>query len=212
MQRDSLAELMPQTMSQDSGIGYILVPEEEMSLSAPRFPFGSADDTYSRTQLIDYQPLQHWLEDQMRFNLIARVFIRQIDVQERVHVLHCQRRFPDIFANSESKSHSRAAPSVLDDFARGVHGYIHPTSDIINMADRMIQAALEAGPRSADIVHDDDDGMLLFEFTLANGLVIEAELEVNGILNASAYNENSRNDQVRYLLNTTEEEFVALFM
>ena len=81
------------------------------------------------------------------------------------------------------------------------------------MANRVIQAALNADLNSSEIVHDDDDGMLLLEFTLLkNGLVIEAELGVNGVLNASAYNENDEDEHVRYLLNTTEQEFVALFL
>lgn len=76
----------------------------------------------------------------------------------------------------------------------------------------MIQAALDSDLKSSEVVIDDDDGMLLLEFTLVNGLVVEAELETSGALNASVYNEYAEDEPVRYLLNASEEEFIALFM
>ena len=183
-------------------------------------------DTFSKLQPYAPDEVQSWLQDQMLRFQFAYVTIRtdsglepsQGHLQthsnsEPIQTLQCQKITLDVESDSFSQSGYKGISTSLDAFARGVRGNIYPDANTINMANRVIQAALNADLNSSEIVHDDDDGMLLLEFTLLkNGLVIEAELGVNGVLNASAYNENDEDEHVRYLLNTTEQEFVALFL
>ena len=159
-------------------------------------------------------PMRHFLElelnKQMQSYGCVVIAIHRDRKSERTLF---QKRNPDAHPDSLTQSNpTKSGPSPVDDFEQGVAGHASPHPDIVDMADRMIQAALDSDLESSEVVIDDDDGMLLLEFTLVNGLVIEAELETSGTLNASVYNEYAEDEPVRYLLNASEEEFIALFM
>ena len=212
MHKVEMPELLPQTRSPSDIIGYTLMHEVELSMQPAIAHFSVTEDTYSGSKPNDYALVQHWLEEQMRFSSFAYVVIKTDSIPGRIDVIQSWMRPSEDSTGSLSQPYLKAHPLPLDDFEQGVHGYIRPRPETVNMASRLIQAGLSANPKSAEIVHDDDDGMLLLEFTLQSGLVVEAELDINGIINASAYGDNAEDEDVKYLLNASENEFVGLFV
>ena len=211
MQIVEMSDLLSQTASPSDIIGYTLMPEVELSMQPAIADFGVTEDTYSGSKPYNYALVQYWLKEQMRFSSFAYVIVKADSIPGRIDVIQSWMRPSEDSTDSLSQPYFKGYPLFLDDFAHGVHGYIRPSHETVNLASRLIQAALSANLKSAEIVHDDDDGMLLLEFTLQNGLVVEAELDIEGILNASAYGYDTEGEDVRYLLNASENEFVALF-
>lgn len=92
-------------------------------------------------------------------------------------------------------------------FSEGIEGS-EPTAAAIDAASRIASAALEKTVEPEITV--DVDGALSFDFRLADGLLVLAELDVNGHLDASVYDDR-KGVLVKRLPQTTHSELIALF-
>ena len=104
-------------------------------------------------------------------------------------------------------------PPVVREFAEGVDG-VRPGREVVAMAGRVVQAAVEytVGP---EIVVDEDDGSLDFHLRLTDGLLVMANLFPNGTIDASVY-DDSRGVPVKTVkrmrrATTSAEELINLF-
>lgn len=95
---------------------------------------------------------------------------------------------------------------VVREFAAGVDG-VMPNINIVAKAGRLVKAANKWTP-IPDIAVD-VDGALSFYLRLWNGLLLMAELRINGILNASVYNDVTK-ERINHLPRATEAQFSDL--
>lgn len=95
---------------------------------------------------------------------------------------------------------------VVWEFAAGVDG-VMPDINIVAEAGRLVKAANKWTP-IPDIAVD-VDGALSFYLRLWNGLLLMAELRVNGILDASVYNDVTK-EQINHFPRATEAQFSDL--
>ena len=97
-------------------------------------------------------------------------------------------------------------PAVLA-FAAGFDG-ARPTSATVDLASRITAAALAKTVEPEITV--DVDGALSFDLRLANGLLLLAELDLSGELDASVY-DDGKGVLVKRLPKATETELVSWF-
>ena len=105
-------------------------------------------------------------------------------------------------------------PPVVQEFALGVAA-VAPARDVVAKAEHVVRAAIEhtVGPH---ITVDDEDGDLDFHLRLANGLLVMANLFLDGSIDASVY-DDSQGVPVKTVkrmrrATTSAEELVSLFM
>ena len=112
---------------------------------------------------------------------------------------------------SVSASEDESAPHpVIQEFALGADGIL-PNHDVVNMAERIVQAAIEQTIKPEFSI--DDDGALSVDLRLANGLRMLAELPIDGALDVGVYDDRDadrRAREVEYLPNATAEELINL--
>ena len=96
---------------------------------------------------------------------------------------------------------------AVQEFAKGV-GDVRPEQAVVEMAQRITLAAIEKTIEPEISV--DVDGALSFDLRLANGLLLMAELEVQGGLDASIY-DDKQGVLVKRLRNTTDTELILHF-
>ena len=92
-------------------------------------------------------------------------------------------------------------------FSQGLEG-VRPTFAVIDAASRIAATALDKTVEPEITV--DVDGALSFDLRLADGLLVLAELDVNGNLDASVYDDR-KGVLVKRLAQTTHSELIALF-
>ena len=96
---------------------------------------------------------------------------------------------------------------IAQEFALGVDG-VRPTAGVVDMAVRIVQAAVE---RTADAEFSVDvDGALSFVLRLTDGRLILAELDPDGSLDASRYDDD-HGKNVKRLRQATAEDLIRLF-
>lgn len=95
---------------------------------------------------------------------------------------------------------------VVREFAAGVDG-VSPDFSTVTKAARLVKAATERTP-IPDIAVD-IDGALSFYLRLWNGLLLMAELRVNGILDTSVFNDATK-EEINHLPRATEAQFIDL--
>ena len=96
---------------------------------------------------------------------------------------------------------------VVQAFCEGLQG-VRPDRSVTEMAVRITEAALDKTVEPE--VTLDVDGALSFDLRLTNGLLILAELDVYGGLDASVYDDHE-GILVQRLAQTTESELIGLF-
>ena len=91
-----------------------------------------------------------------------------------------------VVTQSDSTLETATHP-VVREFAAGCEGAC-PAADVVEMAARIVQAALDqtVGP---EITFDDEDG-IDFHLRLANGLLAMANLFPDGTIDASVYDDS----------------------
>ena len=100
-----------------------------------------------------------------------------------------------------------ASLPAIQEFAGGLED-ARPESGVVNMASRIASAALEKTIEPEITV--DTDGALSFDLRLSNGLLVLAELCVDGSLDASVF-DDERGVLVKHIPQATETELIALF-
>ena len=100
-----------------------------------------------------------------------------------------------------------ARHSAVSEFANGHEG-ARPLADAVSMADRIATAAVEKTVEPEITV--DVDGALSFDLRLANGWLVLAELDIDGTLDASVYDDR-QGILVKRLPHTTDSELIAWF-
>lgn len=96
---------------------------------------------------------------------------------------------------------------AVQEFAEGI-GDARPKPDVVEMAQRITMAAIEKTIEPE--VSVDVDGALSFDLRLANGLLLMAELSVNGELDAGII-DDKQGAIVGRLRNATAEELIRCF-
>ena len=97
--------------------------------------------------------------------------------------------------------------SALSEFAQGVGG-VAPSDAIVAMAERIVHAAIEHTMESEISV--DVDGALSFVLRLNAGRLVLAELDPDGAIDASRYDDD-HGTNVKRLRRATEEDLIKLF-
>ena len=98
---------------------------------------------------------------------------------------------------------------MVREFSLGLDGE-RPDRDVVEMAHRLVQGAREKTDEPEISV--DVDGALSFDLRLASGLLMFAELEVNGILDFTVLNDSGPEAHVTtHSSSATEAEFVDQF-
>ena len=100
-----------------------------------------------------------------------------------------------------------AQHSAVRLFSTGHEG-LQPAASVISMADRIAKAALDMTVEPEITV--DVDGALSFDLRLSNGLLLLAELDLDGSLDASIY-DDSRGILIERLPQTTDSELISRF-
>ncbi len=96
---------------------------------------------------------------------------------------------------------------VVREFAQGVDG-AQPSAPVIEMATRMVAAAIE---RTADYEFSVDvDGALSFVLRLNDGRLVLAELDPDGAIDASKYDDEHGTNVERFP-RATMEQFIEAF-
>ena len=101
---------------------------------------------------------------------------------------------------------SPAHPAIRE-FAEGVDGE-RPSPEVVEMARRITLAAVDKTIEPEISV--DVDGALSFDLRLANGLLLMAELEIRGGLDASIY-DDKQGVLIKRLRNATDSELIHHF-
>ena len=96
---------------------------------------------------------------------------------------------------------------AVQTFAEGVGG-VQPATDVVEIAHRIALAAIHKTIEPEISV--DVDGALSFDLRLANGLLMFAELGVNGTLDAGII-DDEQGTIVERLRDTTAEELIRCF-
>jgi hypothetical protein len=113
---------------------------------------------------------------------------------------------PPVVITPVAASENVLHPAVRE-FALSVDG-VRPTADVVDMATRIVQAAVE---RTADAEFSVDvDGALSFVLRLTDGRLILAELDPDGSLDASRYDDD-HGKNVKRLRQATAEDLIRLF-
>ena len=103
-----------------------------------------------------------------------------------------------------------AAPHpAVSEFALGVEGAQQPSPAVTAVAARIVQAAMA---RTVDPEFSVDvDGALSFDLRLDNGLLILAELAIDGTLDATLFDDSAKPDVriVRHLPQAAPEEMLS---
>ena len=104
-------------------------------------------------------------------------------------------------------------PSVVQEFARGISGII-PTPAVVELAARVVQAAIKY-TKLSHITVDDEDGDLDFDFRNGDNLIVMANFFPDGTIDASVY-DDSRGIPVRVRRmqrwsGTSADELISLF-
>ena len=102
------------------------------------------------------------------------------------------------------QSAAATSPSLVE-FAKGLDG-VEPKSWVVDMAARLTQAVLDTVDPEVTV---DVDGALSFDLRLADGQLVLAELELNGTLDASVYDQHGV--LTTRLPQATESDLLALF-
>ena len=102
--------------------------------------------------------------------------------------------------------HGAKENPVVREFAAGIDG-IQPDQDIVAKAARLVKAATERA--TIPDIAVDIDGALSFDLRLRNGLLLMAELSIDGILDASVYNDAAKK-RIHRLPRATEAQFIDL--
>lgn len=108
--------------------------------------------------------------------------------------------------SSPVKSEERSHSAILREFAAGVE-VVRPGRSVVAMANRLVKAALQR--TVAPEIAVDVDGALSFDLRLSNGLLLLAELSVNGNLDASVY-ADAAGERAQRLPRATEGQFMEL--
>ena len=88
------------------------------------------------------------------------------------------------------------------------HDGKRPTADVVSMADRIARAAADKTVEPEITV--DADGALSFDLRLTSGWLVLAELDLNGALDASTYDDR-QGILIKRLPQATDSELVAWF-
>ena len=96
---------------------------------------------------------------------------------------------------------------AVQTFAEGVGG-VQPATDVVEIAHRIAMAAIDKTIEPEISV--DVDGALSFDLRLANGLLMMAELEVQGGLDAGII-DDEKGTIVERLRDTSAEELIRCF-
>ncbi len=99
------------------------------------------------------------------------------------------------------------AHPAISEFAEGIDGE-RPAPSVVDAANRIAQAAIEKTVQPEISV--DVDGALSFDLRLASGLLLMAELEVQGELDASIY-DDKQGILIKRLRNATGSELIRHF-
>ena len=96
---------------------------------------------------------------------------------------------------------------VVQEFAQGTNG-VQPTAPVVDMATRIVTAAIE---RTADSeISVDVDGALSFVLRLNDGRLVLAELNPNGVIDASRY-DDEQGTNVKRFPRSTAEDLIKIF-
>ena len=99
-------------------------------------------------------------------------------------------------------------PPIVQEFAAGMDGVI-PSPETVAMASRLARAAIARTVEPELAV--DVDGALSFDLRLNNGLLLLAELDLDGYFDASVYDDQKGPAvRVQRLPQATEAQFLAL--
>ena len=96
---------------------------------------------------------------------------------------------------------------VVQEFAAGVDG-VKPSDEVVEIATRLVRAALDQTADSEISV--DVDGALSFVLRLNDGRLVLAELNPDGVIDASRY-DDERGTNVKRFPRSTAEDLVKLF-
>lgn len=101
-------------------------------------------------------------------------------------------------------------PPVVREFAEGVDG-VRPGREVVAMAVRLVQAAIEH-TNEPEITVDDDDGVE-FDLRLGNGWLLMANLLPDGRIDVSVYDDSQGIPvkRVKRMPQASEAELVSLF-
>ena len=94
----------------------------------------------------------------------------------------------------------------LRDFTAGVQADQPPTKEVVDMATRILQVAVENAPVPDVIV--DAAGALSFDMRLNDRRLIMAELEADGSINVGEY--DAQDELIKFIPLATEAEFVSI--
>ena len=98
----------------------------------------------------------------------------------------------------------------VSQFANGLHGKT-PTEETIRTANRIFRAATQLSAEY-DFYIDETEGSLGFMARLQSGLLLLAELSLDGTLSGGTYIDNEEETrEVKFLPKATVEEMVSLF-
>ena len=113
----------------------------------------------------------------------------------------------DQTAGQQFSSELVCQDQTVNEFAQGLDGE-HPSEAVVNTAERIVKAARERVSRPDISV--DVDGALSFDMRVANGWLLMAELDVDGNIDASVYDDKA-GKRVRRLRRGTEQDLIDLF-
>ena len=112
------------------------------------------------------------------------------------------------FVDIECTVDSVPCSDEVKEFAAGF-GRNKPTDSTVRMANRVFREATKLAVEY-DFYVDDSDGAFGVMLRLQNGVLLLAELSVDGILSGGTYNEEE-GSQIEFLSNATVEQMVNLF-
>ncbi len=98
-------------------------------------------------------------------------------------------------------------PPTVQEFAMGLEG-VRPDAAVVAVASRILEAAIEKTVEPEFTV--DVDGALSFDLRLSNGMLLLAELGIDGSLAASVF-DDGRGVLIKYLPRTNDSELISLF-
>lgn len=108
-------------------------------------------------------------------------------------------------------SPSAAAPHpAVHEFAQGLDG-VQPAAEVVDMATEIVQVALDRLVEPEFSV--DVDGALFFDLRLTNGLLLFAELAVDGSLDVRVYDDRAASGEletVHRLPQAAAADFISL--
>ena len=118
------------------------------------------------------------------------------------------RAYAPTVADAVQLAPQRTVHSAVREFSDGLEG-VRPTNATIGIASRIAEAALDKTVEPEITV--DVDGALAFDLRLANGLLLLAELDLDGALDASVYDDR-KGVLVERLPHATESDVIGWFL